>query len=170
MECTKETWRRPPGFSTIQMLQWVTCFTVCMKKKRVWIFSKCQPYPSEQKLEEAVQEWGWYLWKCLCIFLHRQRAVQRGQRHMACWPTTLPSLPFSPSVCFILPVALWGSGTESKLRKNYGVGKSLIYALICQQEYLHLKWNCCCKVDLPTPVVVANSATSFSYESQSTLK
>lgn len=41
----------------------------------------------------------------------RLRAVQRGQRQVACWPLTLPSLPFCPSACFILPEMLWGSGT-----------------------------------------------------------
>lgn len=100
----------------------------------------------------------------------RLRAVHRGQRRglLTNDPALSPLFPFC--MFYTARSTVMIRDCEGKLGKCYGIGRCLTNALIWQQEYLCLKLNCCCKVDLLTPVVVANSATSFTYESQSTLE
>lgn len=138
------------------------------EEKESWDLFQTPAWLFRAKAGSSSAGMGVILWKWLCM---ADQGLCKGDRDtwsIGQWPC--PLCPFSllhglscQKHCG--DQGLWGLTWEALWcwKVSYKCS-DLTTGISC------LKCNYCCKVDLLTPVVVANSATSFSYESQSTLK
>lgn len=155
----QETSRRPPSSSKTQTdIMNHPLHRVAEVKERIWV-------PNASVILQS-KTWQKQCWSgddtCVNACEQQTKVCAKSSGSCSLLTTDFPC-PLSPLP--LLDILYWQGhcedhwlwGQTQKALCSWKMTYKL-QVLIWQQEYLCLKWNCCCNVDLLTAIVVANSA------------